>query len=218
MADGPILALDSRSVDKASDAIIRTYLSAATRSVAGTTRGLEKKLERATEQAAGGKLWRAWQSSAYPSSGPARNPAGTIWLKGGARTRGAVRFWTEPGAIRGSRGQYLAVPLPAAGSRGRARDLTPEEWERRTGLKLRFVPRLGRPPLLVLDNGRFGQRGVRANTPKQIAAGNRGATTIPIFVLLPLVRFRNSFALAPMVNASDRELARAFLTEVAAAR
>ncbi|OJU22703.1 MAG: hypothetical protein BGN95_03810 [Sphingomonas sp. 66-10] len=218
MADGVILTVDGRSIDKASDSIIRTYLSAATRSVAGTTRGLEKKLERATEQAAGGKLWRAWQSSAYPSSGPARNPAGTIWLKGGARTRGAVRFWTEPGTIRGSRGQYLAIPLPAAGSRGRARDLTPGEWERRTGIRLRFVYRPGRASLLVADNSVLGSKGVaRGNTARRIAAGRMSAT-VPIFVLIPLLKFRNAFSLAPMINASEGELARAFLAEVAAAR
>lgn len=216
MADGAILTLDGRSVDKAADAIVRAHLSAGTRAIVGTTRGLEKKLERATEQAAGGKLWRAWQSSAFPTSGPARNPAGTIWLKGGARTRGAVKFWTEPGTIRGSRGQYLAIPIPAAGSRGRARDLTPGEWERRTGIRLRFVYRPGRASLLVADNATLGTKGTaRANTARRIAAGRLSAT-VPIFVLIPMLKFRNAFSLAPMINASEGELARAFLAEVAA--
>src|SRR5690606_30204593 len=136
----------------------------------------------------------------------------TIWIKGGARTRGAVQFWTQPGAVRGKRGQYLAIPLPAAGPRGRGRDLTPGEWERANpGVRLRFVYRPGRASLLVDDDSVLSGRKqvARRNTGRRIAAGRRSAT-VPIFVLLPMVNHRNAVAVDSNVDASEGELAREF--------
>ena len=132
-----------------------------------------------------------------------------------------MKFWTEPGEVRGKSGQYLAVPLPAAGERGRRRDLTPGEWERRTGQRLRFVYRRGRPSLLVADNSVFGGRNGSARPLSDLrAAGDRRrgkqryAATIPIFVLLPVVKHRNAFAVEPMINASEGELAMEFFEAV----
>ncbi len=89
------LLLDAPALSAAEDRLVRNYLSAGTRAVAGTTRRLEKRLEGATQGAVPGKLWRAWQSNTFPRSGPARNPVGTIYVKGGARIRGAIEFWTH---------------------------------------------------------------------------------------------------------------------------
>lgn len=223
MADGVDLVLDGAAIDKSADRIARAYLSAGTKAVSRTARELERKLEAATQAAVPGKLWRAWQSSAFPKSGPAKNPTATIWLKGRAdgRTGGAVTFWTQPGAIRGSRGQYLAVPLPAAGSRGRSRDLTPGEWERRTGQRLRFVYRTGNYSLLVATGGTINgrSRAFRPLTDRRQRAGRGGAnplqtSVVPIFVLIPVVRFRNAFAIQPIVNASEGELAREFFAAI----
>lgn len=217
MADGVSLDFDTARIDRDADRLVRRYLAAGTTAVSGTTRRLEKKLEAATQSAVPGKLWRAWQSSRFPEQGPARNPVGTIWLKGGARTRGAVQFWTQPGAIRNKtgRGAFLAIPLPAAGPRGRARDLTPGEWERAHGVWLRFVYRPGKTSLLVADSAVLsGQKQVaRPNTARRIAAG-RASATIPIFVLLPEVKFRNAFSVDGMVGASEGELAQAFFAAV----
>ncbi len=79
--------------------------------------------------------------------------------------------------IRSPNGFYLAIPTPAAGKFGFARQsspergqklerLTPGGWERRTGMKLRFVFRPGkRVSFLVADNVRVGAGGIaRANT------------------------------------------------------
>ncbi len=81
----------------------------------------------------------------------------------------ALKFWTEPGEIRGKRGQYLAIPLPAAGSRGRGRNLTPGEWERAIGITLRFVYRRGRASLLVADEAVLSGKGkvARSNTARR---------------------------------------------------
>lgn len=217
MSDGAELSIDGDKLLGDADRLVRRYLAAATTAVSGTTKRLERKLEAATQAAVPGKLAKAWQSSRYPESGPAKNPAGTIWLKGGTRTRGAVQFWTQPGAIRGKSGQFLAIPLPAAGPRGRQRDLTPGEWERAHGARLRFVYRPGKPSLLVIDDAVLSGRKqvARSNTARRIAAGRRSAT-VPIFVLLPMVKFRNAFAIGPIINASEGEMARAFFAAVAA--
>lgn len=216
------LIVDGAALDRASDRLVRNYLGAATKSVATVTRRLEQRLEAGTQAAVPGRLWRAWKSSAYPKSGPARAPVGTVWLNGGARTRGAFRFWTMPGSIRGKSGQFLAIPLPAAGSRGRSRDLTPGEWERRTGQRLRFVYRPGRASLLVAE-GTLGGRGqgfrpiTRRRTAADQARGwQRGQATIPIFVLVPAVPHRNAFAIEPIVNASDGDLAAEFFAAIRA--
>lgn len=228
MSDGADLVIDTAKLDRDADRVIRQYLTAGTTAVGTATKGLERKLEAATQAAVGGKLWRAWQSSTFPRSGPATEPAGTIWLKGGARTRGAVQFWTQPGEVRGKRGQYLAVPLPAAGSRGRGRDLTPGEWERRTGVRLVFLYREGKPSLLVAPGGTTNGR---SNAFRPLTAGKRGRaaqgrgganpqadSVVPIFVLLPVLKFRNAFAIAPMVDQTEGELAREFFAAVAAAK
>jgi hypothetical protein len=53
----------------------------------------------------------------------------------------------------------------------------------------------------------------KPNTDRRIAAG-RGSATIPIFVLLPVVQFRNAFSISPMVNASEGELAKSFFAAI----
>ncbi|HCB75399.1 MAG TPA: hypothetical protein DEP91_04380 [Sphingomonas bacterium] len=228
MADGVDLAFEDSAFTQAGDRIVRDYLTAGTRAVGGATRQLEKRLEDATRAGVPGKLWRAWQSTAYPKDGPAKNPAGTVWLRGGARTRGAFQFWTRPGAVKGKSGQFLAIPTAAAGNRGRGRDLTPGEWEQRTGVRLRFVYRRGRASLLVADRGtvqtaRGTYTAFKPLTGKRQAAdarrgfSRREATAI-IFVLLPMVKHRNSVAVEPIINASDGELAALFFREVAALR
>lgn len=218
MADGADLSIDGAAVSRDAEKVVRQYLAAGTKAVSDTTRALEQRLEAATQSAAPGRLYRAWQSSRFPQSGPARNPVGTIWLKGGARTRGAFQFWTQPGEVRGKSGQFLAIPLPAAGARGRGRDLTPGEWERRTGIRLRFVYRQGRASLLVADGGTLNARSgtFRQNTARRQASGRLSAT-IPIFVLIPVLRHRNAFAIEPMVRDSEGEMARLFFAAVKAA-
>jgi hypothetical protein len=219
MSDAINLTIDSAALDRDVDRTIRAYLTAGTRAVATTTKRLERQLEAATQAAVPGRLWRAWASVSYPRSGPARDPVGEVFVNGRARSQGAMTFWTQPGEIRGKSGQFLAIPLPAAGSRGRARNLTPGEWERITGKRLRFVYRPGRASLLVLDDGVLSGKSqvARGNTARRIAAG-RASSTIPIFVLLPMVKFRNAVAIAPLVQQAESDLVRNYLTEVSGLR
>jgi hypothetical protein len=217
MADQVELSFDAGSIERVGDQVTRRYLTAGADAVRNTTKWLERRLEAVTQEAVPGRLWRAIGSKAFPRSGPAQDPVGTIFLNGGDRTRGAFAFWSQPGEIRGSNGQYLAIPLPTAGSRGRTRMLTPGEWERANGVRLHFLYRQGKPSLLVAigtTNGRSGA--FRPLTATRSARGRGGGnpqadSVIPIFVLLPAVRFRNAVALQPIIDSADQELVAEFL-------
>lgn len=213
MADGADLTIDSAKLSADGDRIVRQYLTAGTKAVAGATKGLERALEAATQRSVPGKLWKAWASRSDPKSGPSRNPTGRVFVNGSTRTRGAINFWTKPGTVRGKGGKYLAIPLPAAGSRGRDRALTPLQWEARHNTDLNFVPRPGRAPLLVADMGRLNARGTFSRLSlRQIKAGKRGAVWVPIFVLIPMQKHANTVAVEPLVRVAQTGLVREYLS------
>src|SRR5690606_11458638 len=88
--------------------------------------------------------------------------------------------------IRSRNGFWLAILTSAAGKSTRRRRITPGEWERRTGLRLRFIYRRRGPSLLVAE-GRLNSKG-RAVASR--AKTDRGLTTVPIFLLVPQVKRR----------------------------
>lgn len=206
--------IDHASVVAEIDRLTRGVLRVAGETVADATKALERDLEAATRTAVGGRLWRAWSSEVFPTRGRiARSPAGNVFVNGGLRSQGAMEFHTRAGRIRGSYGQYLAIPLPAAGSRGRLRDLTPGEWERKTGIRLRFVYRPRRASLLVADMGTTnrGTGRFRKITRQRTAADERrgfvrGEQTVPIFVLVATVPFANDVAVEPLVDRARRSM------------
>ena len=189
---------DSSNLRKRFDALDKKVAAAAKAAVTRTTKDAERALEEATRGAVAGKLWRAWTSAVYPERGLARDPSGNVFPKGRDRTRGALRAYAYGAKIRARDGQFLAIPLPAAGMRstGRGRlPLTPGEWERRTGRILRLVYRRNKPSLLVADNAVIGKSGfARAATPRRVAQG-RNVSTIPIFLLLPQVNIGRRFSI-----------------------
>ena len=87
---------------------------------------------------------------------------------------------------------YRGVPPRSAGKGTRGGRITPGEWERRTGLRLRFVYRRRGPSLLVAE-GRLNSKG-RAVASK--SKTGRGMATVPIFLLVPQVRLRKRLDLA----------------------
>lgn len=194
-------SVDSAAARKEADRIIGRILADQTDVVREETRGLEQDLEKITRLSVPGRLWRAWGSQAFPKQGAARNPAGTVFVSGGGRSQGAIKFFTQSGRIQSKTGGYLAIPTPAAGSRGRARDLTPGEWERRNGGRLRFVYRRGKSSLLVLDEGVLSGKGQvgRLNSARRRASG-RGNATIVIFVLIPFANFDKRFSIEPVID------------------
>ena len=85
----------------------------------------------------GRRLANSIRSQTYPKAGESLNAAALVWSKApvivGAHDTGPL--------IRSKDGFWLAIPTEAAGRGLRGGRITPGEWERRRGLRLRFVYR-----------------------------------------------------------------------------
>jgi hypothetical protein len=141
----------------------------------------------------GTRLANSIRSASFPKSGESLNAAALVWSNApviiGAHDTGPL--------IRSKNGFWLAIPTPAAGksTRGGRRgsaSTTPGEWERRTGLRLRFIYRRRGPSLLVAE-GRLNTKG-RAVASK--SKTGRGVVTAPIFLLVSQVKLPKRLDLA----------------------
>lgn len=141
-----------------------------------------------TSAGLGQKLANTIRSAQFPKGKPSLNAAAVVWSKApvivGAHDTGPL--------IRSKDGFWLAIPTAAAGKSARGGRITPGEWERRSGLRLRFVYRRTGPSLLVAE-GRLNTRG-RAVASR--SKTGRGVTTVPIFLLVPQVKLRKRLDLA----------------------
>jgi hypothetical protein len=115
------------------------------------------------------------------------------------------RLWLPRQETRRT-GFRLAIPTPAAGISTRGGKVTPAEWERRTGLRLRFIYRRRDPSLLVAEGrlnakghafGRLARphRGHGPALPSRSKTG-RSLMTAPIFLLVPQVKLPKRLDLA----------------------
>lgn len=131
----------------------------------------------------GRRLGNSIRSQVYPKGDTSLNAAGLVWSKAphivGAHEDGPL--------LRSPNGFWLAIPLPAAGRGLRGRKITPLAWERKTGMKLRFVYRRGKPGLLVADKARISKAGYAVQSR---AKTGRNQVTAPIFVLVPQVKLK----------------------------
>jgi hypothetical protein len=136
----------------------------------------------------GPRLARTIRSQAYPKAGASLNAAVVVWSKApvivGAHDTGPL--------IRSRNGFWLAIPTTAAGKSLRGGRITPGEWERRNGLRLRFVYRRSGPSLLVAE-GRLNTKG---RAVRSRSRSGRGAATVPIFLLVPQVKLPKRLDLA----------------------
>jgi len=136
----------------------------------------------------GARLARTIRAERFPKGRPSLSAAALVWSKApvivGAHDTGPL--------IRSKAGFWLAIPLPAAGKSLRGGRITPDEWERRRGLRLRFVYRRTGPSLLVAES--------RLNTRGQAVASRaktgRGVATVPVFLLVPQVKLPKRLDLA----------------------
>jgi hypothetical protein len=107
----------------------------------------------------GQRLANSIRSQTFPRSGVRRACAAPLGPRSRLTLDAAALVWSKApviiGAhdagplIRSKNGFWLAIPLPAAGKSLRGGRITPGEWERRRGLRLRFVYRRRGPSLLV---------------------------------------------------------------------
>jgi hypothetical protein len=137
----------------------------------------------------GPRLANSIRSEVFPKAGASLNAAALVWSKApvivGAHEAGPL--------IRSRNGLWLAIPTPAAGKALGGRRITPAAWERKTGLRLRFVYRRTGPSLLVADQVRINGRGIAAASR---ARTGRGQVTVPIFLLVPQVKLPKRLDLA----------------------
>ena len=164
-----------------------------------------EKAVSAAMREAGGSLKSAWRTqitgaglgtrlgnsirlATFPRTSNSLNAAALVWSNApviiGAHDTGPL--------IRSKNGFWLAIPTAAAGKGARGSRITPGEWERRRGLRLRFVYRRGGPSLLVAE-GRLNSRGQGVASRSQTG---RGRTTVPIFLLVPQVKLPKRLDLA----------------------
>lgn len=136
----------------------------------------------------GRRLANSIRSQTYPRSGESLTAAALVWSKApeiiGAHDTGPL--------IRSKTGFWLAIPLPAAGKSARGGRITPGEWERRRGLRLRFVYRRTGASLLVAE-GRLNTKGQAVVSRSKTG---RGRVTAPIFLLVPQVKLPKRLDLA----------------------
>ncbi len=136
----------------------------------------------------GSRLANSIRFASFPKSGNSLNAAALVWSNApviiGAHDTGPL--------IRSRDGFWLAIPTPAAGKSARGGRITPGEWERRTGLRLRFIYRRRGASLLV-GEGRLNSKGRAAASRSKTG---RGLTTVPIFLLVPQVKLPKRLDLA----------------------
>jgi hypothetical protein len=143
----------------------------------------------------GARLSRTIRSELYPKGQTSLNAAALVWSKApvivGAHDTGPL--------IRSKDGFWLAIPTAAAGKSARGGRISPGEWERRRGLRLRFIYRRSGPSLLVAE-GRLNTRGLGVASRSKTG---RGLTTVPIFLLVRQVKLRKRLDLDRAAKAAQ---------------
>ena len=174
-------------------AMMAAEIKAGARAVTAATREAGNSVKTAwrgqiTGAGLGQRLDNTIRSEQFPKGQPSLSAASVVWSKApvivGAHDTGPL--------IRSRSGFWLAIPTPAAGKSSRGGRITPGEWERRSGLRLRFVYRRMGPSLLVAE-GRLNTKGRAVASRSKIG---RGVTTVPIFLLVPQVKLRKRLDLA----------------------
>lgn len=183
----------SLNIDPDIVALMREEIATGEHAVSTAIREASTRLKSAwrgqiTGAGLGTRLARSIRSEQHPKGKPSLNAAALVWSKApvilGAHNTGPL--------IRSENGFWLAIPTPAAGKSARGGRITPGEWERRTGLRLRFIYRRQGPSLLVAE-GRLNTKG-RAVASR--SKTGRGLLTAPIFLLVPQVRLEKRLNLA----------------------
>jgi hypothetical protein len=161
------------------------------------TDGLKGELRAdVTDAGLGQRLANTWRGRTYPEGAFSLESASFVWSK----APNIVDAFDRGVTIRSQRGFWLAIPAAAAGVKGISatsamKRITPGGWERRTGVRLRFIYRRGRPSLLVADNARLSKKGLaRPNIGRTRAGAQftrlKGRSTVVVFILVPQVTLR----------------------------
>jgi hypothetical protein len=171
------------------------------------TEGLKTELRADVVDAGfGQRLANTWRGKTYPEGGASLEAASFLWSK----APNIVDAFDRGVTIKSNRGFWLAIPTPAAGVKGVSatgamKRITPGGWERRTGLRLRFVYRRGGPSLLVADNARLSKKGLAKPNIGRTRGGAqftrlKGRSTVVVFILVPQVSLRKRLDIASIAQ------------------
>jgi len=136
----------------------------------------------------GRRLANSIRLATYPKSGDSLSAAALVWSQAPV----IIRAHDTGPLIRSKDGFWLAIPTAAAGKSARGGRITPGEWERKQGLKLRFIYRRRGPSLLVAE-GRLNSRGLGVASKSKTG---RNVATMPIFLLVRQVKLAKRLDLA----------------------
>lgn len=202
--------------------IAETEIDNAERAVTGGVRAVGSMVKDAWRQQVkssglGVRLANTIRQADYPARGQSIGAASLVYARPNrqksASAADVVDAFDQGALIRSKEHFWLAIPLPAAGPvsasfrRGR---LTPGLWEKRTGRRLRFVYRPGRPALLVDD----GTMAPGSSLNSRMARGSHRATrvktfknkSVPMFVLVPQAKLKKRLDLAGPARAAETRL------------
>lgn len=166
----------------------------------------------------GNRLPMAWRSKVFPETGDSMDAAG--WVEVRASAADIIGLAMKGGTIKARGGTWLAIPTREAGrfglkrgaggfgvttnSRGARERITPGGFERRTGLKLRFVYESGRRAFLVVDGAQLN-RGI-AGAYRGRGRGSKlygpSGRTFVVFILVPQVTVPKRMDPARIIAAS----------------
>lgn len=161
----------------------------------------------------GSRLANAVRRRVYPEVKPSLNAAGLVYAQPNkdetASAAELIDAFNTGITIRGKRGLWLAVPIAKDVQMMRGpgnRRITPLGYEQRTGRRLQFVYRRGKPPLLV-DQGEPIPRALADPVSFNRSRKRRAKAKMskPIFILLPQVSLSRRLQLDPY---ADRWLSR----------
>ncbi|MFC3057860.1 DUF6441 family protein [Paenirhodobacter populi] len=164
----------------------------------------------------GDRLARAIRKRNFPDKGDSISAASLVYAqpnrKQSASAADVINAFDKGALIRSQHGMFLAIPTPAAGRNPRGARMTPQLWEKRTGLKLRFVPRRTGPSWLVLDKARINVKGAAvADRRRRRKALKTVEKAEVIFFLVPQVSLKKRIDLARDTRDAGDRLVRAVM-------
>lgn len=163
-------------------------VSAAMRDAGGTLKGQWRA--QVARAGLGQRLANSVRLETYPKGRPSLKAAAMVFSKAPK-----ILAVNETGAvIRAHGADWLAIPLPAAGSAGRGGKMTTAKWQQKNGRVLRFVY-LQRRVALLVDDGTKAPGNVMVR--RKVKGGyvlseprtfkNR---VVPMFILVPQVSLK----------------------------
>ncbi len=155
--------------------------------VTQVTNGLKQELRDQVRRAGlGRRLPNTWRSAINPNGRNSINASGSVW----SAAREIIDSNTKGLTIRGKEGNWIVIPLEAAGKVKRGKDML-RNWQAKNG-KLRFIyGKNGKNSYLVAENmrARAGKRGGFARAGERaISKGN--VATVPVFLVVPQAKMK----------------------------